>query len=497
MVERHKIGSSFITIATGTIFISGYLLYVLLNLANDVSEAAISAFTIKIFVFIALFFLITIKSRSKTLRISDPGILFFIWAVVYMLLPSGLWLINEKIPYSEYISDQLFTELQWIHLTFLSCFIISYYIAYPVKPLYLTSQSDALPSGWWLLTVSLVPLTLDVIIRIATTGNPFPSSTYGQDWYGAQDSIKQVSAQGGVAYLLLQFQSKLWFIPVLAQAIGLGLVMIRLYSSHRTWLLPLLISSFVLLSNLIFTTGSRSSAIIVIIIACIIFDMLGRPIPFRFIVISIIFGVIFFNFLGVLRIIPMSDVATYIPALWNEYTSNFWASFSEFSAMLSKEALSRIIYPNEYYYEPMNIIVNLTSIIPSQIHPFKLEWINTGGVLSKELLGDRFYDGAGVAGSMIGDGLRSGGAWGVVFVGIFGGVTTGILERFLLRTGASRERSNVIRVCLWAGFLGWFFNMFRSDLGGLLNVVFFYAIIPLYVVYSLPDNNSNKWLRSL
>jgi hypothetical protein len=142
----------------------------------------------------------------------------------------------------------------------------------------------------------------------------------------------------------------------------------------------------------------------------------------------------------------------------------------------------------------LHLLQNILSVIPSQINPLKVNWLPTNDLLSCEMLGEAYYDGAGVAGSIVADGYRIAGAFGVLLLGVLLGLLIGAGHRWAMGEHGLSQTADLLRLCLWAGFLGWTFNIVRADLGSILMILFYYVHLPYVTVRLLPRGTvSNCW----
>ena len=474
-----------------------FYFYVLATASEGLTVAAALAFGFQLLCLAGALMIAARHSGTHGLRVSDPLLLVLLWSFLYLVLPSVFWLQGAVILRSYYITYDAWFSLQWLHGLFILGFVGGYLLICPAPNFQANVAPARLASGWWLFLLTVIPMLVTVFLRVASGGGALPEVSYGETWYSGQSGIQTAQAQGGIAYLLTQFMSKLWFYPILIQSVGLGLIMSNWILKGRSWMFVLGFAGVITMANQLLSGSTRSSAIIVAIIAVILVDLLARPIPFSIMAIAMVVGLFLFDLLSVVRQAPFSQLMSYLPIAVEKYFSPTFPRLGEFGLMLSKEALMLQLVQTQGGPNPMHLLQNILFVVPSQLNPLKLNWTFTGDLLSREMLGEAYYLGAGVAGSIVGDGLRINGWFGVFLLAVLLGLLVGTVQRWAMGGRGLPRGTNLLRICLWAGFLGWTFNFIRSDLGSLLTILIYYVVLPWYVVHLFPVRQTWKWLAPL
>ena len=265
-----------------------FFFYVLATAQDDLTIGSALAFGFQLLCWAGALVVSARRSHAHGLRVSDPLLLVLLWCFLYLVLPSVFWLQGATIPRSYYITYDAWVALQWIHGFFIIGFLGGYLLTRPMAGFLANVEPAHLPSGWWLFLLPVIPLFMTVLIRVASGGGVLPDVSYSEAWYSAQAGIQSARSLGGIAYLLVQFSSKFYFFPTLIQSVGLGLIMSHWLLKGRSLTLALGFTGLVVLANLLLSTSTRSGAIIVVIIAVILVDLLVRPIPFSKVVVAIV-----------------------------------------------------------------------------------------------------------------------------------------------------------------------------------------------------------------
>ena len=474
-----------------------FYFYVLATAKEGLTVAAALAFGFQLSCWAGALIVDIRHSTSRKLRVSDPLLLVMLWCFLYLVLPSVFWLQGAIIPLSGYITYDAWFALQWLHGLFILGFVGGYLLTHPAPNFQADVAPTRLPSGWWLFLLTLIPMLVTVFLRVVSGGGLLLGTSYGAAWYSGQAGIHAAQALGGISYILTQINSKLWFYPILIQSVGLGLIMSRWILKGRSWVLVLGFAGLVIMANLLFSGSTRSSTIIVAIIAVILVDLLARPIPISIVAVTMVVGLFLFDLLGVVRQAPFSQLPSYLPVAVEEYISPTYPRLGEFSLMLSKEALMLQLVQVQVGPNFMHLLQNILYVVPSQLNPLKLNWTFTADLLSREMLGEAYSLGAGVAGAILGDGLRIDGWFGVFLLAVLLGLLMGIVQRWAMGGRGLFQGTNLLRLSLWAGFLGWTFNFIRADPGGILTILLYFVFLPWYVVRLFPVRYTWKWLAPL
>lgn len=409
------------------------------------------------------------------LRISNPLSLLMLWCLIYLVLPSVFWLQRGAMPF---VTPDYWLRLQYIHALFMGGLLCGYLIGRPRSNVALNQDFGELPRGWALFWMGAIPSLGAVAVRVFNGGGIIADASYGEYWTGVTEYYGQARRLGGSAYFLAQLWSKFNFFPTLLLSIGLGLILGHRVRRGGSPLGALALAGVVVLVHLVLSGSSRSSGVIVAIIATLVLDLTCKAIRFSHVAAAIVSGLLVFDLLGVLRRDSPDNYLTHLPAAIQTYADPRYPRMHEFAAMLSKEALM-LHKVDENGTEPVVLARHALNLIPSQINPLKLQWTTTTDMLCQLILGkDAVRKGHGTAGSFIGDSYRIGGYLGVFGMALLVGLIFGGLQRWAFVGSRTTHRDRLVKCCLWAGFLGWAFFVIRNDLGGILTVMFYYIAIP-------------------
>ena len=499
MGERY--GGNLKEIVSLGILLSTLILYVFIGMAADpdLRKPASLAFGFQLACWAGAFVLLNHRNPHPELRVSDPGLLYLFWCALYLILPTIFWLCGAKIPWEEHITTDLGIELLWLHGIFIITIIGCYLAACPGKGIPLKIDVNRLPSGWVLFLAPIVLLIAEVLLRVAAGGSILPERTYGDTVEAYFDAHQTALGTGGLGYVWFQVRSKVIYYPVLIQGIGLGLIISRSFGGRRYPWHTLAFVGIVILAMIVFGSGARSGFIMVFLVGLILADLLVGPIPWRYLLLAIVPGLVLFELLGYYRVYRDLPLDIAISDTMEAYLTSDIPVLGEFTGMLSKEALVLQYVRDNRGIEGLNYLYQqFLALIPSQLVPWKLSWEPTGNLTSRELLGRGFFTGGGAAGTIIGDSFRFLGTLGVpLLAAILGGIT-GWTQRWLMSHSLTTGKTSLLRLGIWASFLGWAFGIIRNDLGNMLVLLLYSCAIPLLVLtLILSKGRLSIWVEPL
>ena len=471
------------------------VLYAFISHSGDpeVLRGAAIAFGFQLACWAGSMILIIYRNPYPELRVSDPGLLYLFWCALYLILPSIFWLLGAAIPWAEYVTHDLAVELLWMHGVFIACLIGGYLAARPTEGVPVRVDVGRLPSGWVLFLVPLVPLAVEVFFRMASGGGILPDRTYGENWFDLYEGVQASRGAGGLGYVWTQILSKTIYYPILIQGVGLGLIMAQFFGKKRFQAGTLIFIGAVILAMILLGSGARSGYIMVFLVGLILADLLTGPIPWRYLLVALVAGLAVFEFLGLYRAYRDLPFNVALSDTLEHYLSSDIPVLGEFTAMFSKEALVLQYVRDSGGIEGVNYLYQqFLALFPSQLIPVKMTWITTGDLASRELLGASYFAGGGVAGAMIGDCYRFAGTIGAPLMATLLGAVTGWTQRWLMSRSVPTGKTNLLRVALWACFLGWAFGIIRSDLNGLLVLLLYSCLLPLLLLTILLPMGKGK-----
>jgi len=408
-------------------------------------------------------------SPGKDLRISDPAVLVLGWSAIYLFYPTIFWLqgnVSQQIFFSKYLSPSSVGFLMWLHGLFILGFISGYLIFLNRSPVFPQPVNiKVLPQGWLLYLLPFSLLILEALIRFGTTGQFFPVVTRGEGADQVYQTAAAAQAQGGLLKIWVQISSKMGYYLMIMQGAGIGLIITHTLYSRRKLTRNLLILGAGFLLSLFLGGGERSAYIIPFVIGLIIADLLIGPISW--VRLAVVFGLFFlvFEFFGIFRNLRDLGYEYALYRSWEDLTTISLAQFElpEFLGMLGKEVLGIEVYrsPEGLRY----LVDSCLLLIPSQILPEKTAISTTTEVLSREIYGKFYERGLAAGGSMIVDGWRFYQTFGVLLLGALIGLSYALTQNWLSKDSRTRMQGPVLfKLALVAGFYGFSFYAFRSDL---------------------------------
>lgn len=424
--------------------------------------------------------MVVVVSRDplKSIRISNPCILFLLWSAGYLVYPSIIWYQGKPIIYAYYLTTSIGLLAVWFHGLFILGFVSAYLLlAWHCEQSYLGLENWVFPPRRLLYLIASVPLVLIIFWYYVTYGTLLPTVSYDEVWLAVQSYAQLTRSQGGLAYLWVQIVSKVVYYPLVIQGVAGALILIHTVISGKRDTLPLAFLVTLVILSLIFSTGARSSSIIPIVISLIFCDMFGIRMKYWRFVCCLAIGLCVFQAYGYIRTHNSANFGRTLEEGYKEYSEDEVA-LSEFNGQFGKESAALAIFENtrdgiDYW------INSLAEVIPGQILPSKYQYQTTTALLAIAIMGDKIAEaGGGVAGASIGDGYRFYGAPGVFILAAFFGATFGYLHRWISKVCKSSRIPHVYKVAVIAGFYGLIFNVIRAGLDNFLSSLVYNFALP-------------------
>ncbi len=453
---------------------------------EDVRAPGMFSVMVEYSVWIGLLLVAMLRSPGATLRVSDPYLMMLGLGFNFLVTPGILWLHGAELERQWFelgrIRMEIFIQLQWLHVMFILGLSAAYFALAP-RHRFISIARDpdvALPNSTPWIVMGLLPFLIGVVQRVITTGSLSATQNYGEIWANDYAAATAVHAEGGSALVASQFVGKVWFLPWLALGIGEGLLLARLLREKR--LLPLVLFALQAPVLLFLNSGGRSVIAAPFLIAVLVADVLVGPIRWRWVLSIGAVAMVFLNFFGIYRAYRERDFGEAF-AIANE-------RFSSVSRTESLSAEGPIMLMKEHFAIAWTDATNYTrgvsyfsesilSLLPQQIVPEKLRYMNTSAFLSREFLGGAADVGAGIAGAIIADGYMIGRELGVIVLGVvLGGIGGGISRA--LATGSQQADGQPM---LWQVVLlvSWSLQgipFFRNDLSVVVSQLGSVVVIP-------------------
>lgn len=424
------------------------------------------------------------RSPGGTLRVSDPFIPLLGFGFNFLVIPAVEWLHGADYERAWFelgrIRVDIFARLQWMHVVFLVGLSAAYFAVAPRRTTFSVAPSAPLPSAWPLILFGMIPLTYAVVERLITTGSIVASENYGTLWYRQQEQLSATYGEGGSTLAATQVLGKVWFLPWQALGIGEGLLLAKLIQERRR--LAILLFALQVPIFTFLHAGSRSNIAIPFIGALLVADALAGPIRWRWVLTIAFVGLTFFNFFGIYRAYRDRDFNEAVAITSERYGGAPQAGghSAEGDIMVVKEHYAIAwTEANSYSRGATYFSESLLSLLPQQVIPEKLGYMNTATFLSRELLGATASQGAGVAGSMIVDGIMIGAELGVLVLGLVLGLIAGVTTRSLTTsTAAHARRPRLWQVLLLLSIPSISIAYYRNDLAVVVSQTFSCVVLP-------------------
>ncbi|MDB4929459.1 MAG: hypothetical protein JWM10_1943 [Myxococcaceae bacterium] len=470
----------FCLLVVGVAYIAGY--------TEEHRAAGLTAVLLEFAVWIGLLTVAMFRSPGMMLRISDPYVLMLGLGLNFLVSPGVIWLHGADLERQWFemgrIRIDIFVQLQWLHVMFMLAFSAMYFALAPrheIQPIG-DDQTALLPRGAPWIVVGLLPFALTVAQRIVTTGSLFATQSYGQVWASDYAAVTATHAEGGSALVATQFLGKVWFLPWLILGIGEGLLLANLIRQRKRW--PLLLFAAQAPVLLVLNSGGRSVIAAPFLIALLVADILVGPLRWRWVVAiggAALFGLNFFGFYRGYRDREFGEAFSMAEEQFNTVSRTEGFS-AEGSVMLIKEHFAVAWTDANNYSSGLSYFTeSILTLLPQQLVPEKLRFLNTSTFLSREILGSAANSGGGIAGAMIADGYMIGRELGVVVLGaVLGTIAAGVT--FSLGHGAKIGGERV-GPRLWQVVLlvSWSFQgiaFYRADLTVILSQIATLLVVP-------------------
>lgn len=435
-------------------------------------------------------------------RFSDPAVLLLLWSGMYFIYPSVIWIQGWYIPMGSGANNTNVALAFWLHGLFMLGFIIGHLIVRK-RTSWRIPRLDMrrLPSGWLIYSICFLPLAFEVIVRLAGGQGFFPPKSYGEGWYSMYEKIQETQASGGLAYVLLQIRSKLYFFPLLFQGFGAGLIIAHSVQERKNLLRNIILLLVGMTLMLLLGSGGRSSVMIILIIGLIFADLTVGPLRWRYLVILFLFMAISFQFFRYYRAVRYLGFTSAFEIAKEHVVdqSEGGVKLAEFTRMLEKEITGIYIFRGKKNEGLLYLAQNILAPLPKQILPAMLESTPTNQILSEELLGNLAFAGAGVAGAMTVDGYRFAGVPGVPILAAILGLIFAVAQNWLTKgLSMGAKGPELLKIILIAGFYGCLYSLIRNSLGSVTTIIFYWVAMPWIVIrFILAKYPKNIWTSNL
>lgn len=450
---------------------------------TEVRTAALGPFFAEVFLLAAIAGVMALRDPEGRLRLSNPALMLLGWMFYYFVKPALAWLQGYRMalesPGTVLLDTDLVSQVQFAHCWFALSLYGAYFLvapaAVPMPDPKGARDTSIRPLPFVLL--GLLPYALNVVDRLMSGGSIVATASYGDVTDNEAESIVASRNTGGAGYLVTQVISKVWYLPVMSLGVGYYALLARFLRERRRLALAMFFAQIPVL--LFFGNGGRSYTVFPFLIALILVDALALPLRWMRYLPAVAAAVQVFNFYGVFRGFQSEGPTGAFNASVELLTSGEQVLNTEDGIMLTKEAYCLLLASHgqisrgaDYFLDAMILL------LPSQIAPNKAFIRTTAEFLSDELLGQR-RRGAGVAGTMVGDGLLIGGEIGVVVLGAVLGVILGMVVRwgYQGRDGAQLWRG-IIMLLITAQTT----QYVRADLVVVLTQIIYYVVLPSMMI---------------
>ncbi len=453
---------------------------------TDVRSTALGPFVAEVFLLAAIAGILALRDPEGQLRLSNPALMLLGWMFYYFVKPALAWLQGYRMalesPGTVLLDTDLVSQVQISHCWFALALFGVYFLVAPaaVPEPDPRGERDGLIRPWPFVVLGLMPYAFNVVDRLMSGGSLVATASYGNVTENLNESIAASRSAGGAGYFVTQVLSKVWYLPLMSLGVGYYALLSRFLRERRRLSLALFFAQIPVL--LFLGDGGRSYTIFPFLIALILVDALAVPVRWARYLPAVGAAVQAFNFYGVFRGFQDEGPTRAFSASVDLLTSGEQVLNTEDGIMLTKEAYCLLLSGHgqiargaDYFLDSMILL------LPSQIAPGKASLRSTADFLSDELLGQR-RRGAGVAGTMVGDGLLIGGDIGVVVLGAVLGTILGLLVRwgYQGRDGAQLWRG-VIMLLITAQTT----QYVRADLVVVLTQIVYYVILPSLLIQLL------------
>lgn len=427
--------------------------------------------------------LLFLSARSGHLRISNGSLLALAWATVYLLLPSLALLRGNEFLLSHMEYDERVARIFIYHG--------QYFIGFGLIAALINSRARVVtvevPVRWsanarMIVCLSLAPVAFDTFVRVLSGDGWFPRVDYADAWTATVDYYSSALAQGGAIRLIAQVQSKLWYAVLVAQGVAVALLLIdaRVRPGRRLGNIALIALFFLVL--LTFGTTGRSTVMLAGVLAIYIYDRACSRVTWWQISLLAVMAIVIFEFYGYFRTLRSEGFRTAIAGSYASLAEG-QGQMGEFLFMLPKTERGLDMFQGDV--DPVEYLLHsATGYLPGQIAPWKRQFESTAVSLSVNIIGvDAVSRGSGVAGSIIVDGYRFGGAVGNLLLGAILGALVASIQ-YLEGAGAHirRGRISIYRLVLCGAIAVATYNVVRADLPQFVGFIVFYFLAPLFLL---------------
>lgn len=453
--------------------------------AEDSRLAATNSVIVEIFLLFGLAGALVLRDPEGRLRLSNPALLLLGWMFYYFIKPAMAWLQGSRMalesPGTVVLDVSVFAQVQHAHCYLALALFAGYFLVAPAsvpRAIFAKSGPEIRPT--WFIALGLLPYATNILERLVTTGSIFASASYGDLTATGAAQLQASRSEGGAGYLVTQIMSKVWYFPIMALGLGYFVLLARYLREDKRIALGLFFAQIPVL--LFLGNGGRSYTVFPFLIALILVDALSVQLRWIRALPAAAAAVQAFNFYGILRGFQSDSPTGAINASIETIQSQSNVLNTEDGIMLTKEAYCLLLSMHGHNQRGIGYFSDsIILLLPAQIAPSKAFIRTTAEFLSDELLGHR-RQGAGVAGTIVGDGLLLGGDYGVAILGAVLGVILGLMVRWgLSGQGGARLWRCVIMLLMTAQTA----QYIRADLVVVLTQLLYYVLLPAIVIQVL------------
>lgn len=456
--------------------------YVRLTVDESRVEAATSVI-VEVFLLFSLAGALALRDPEGRLRLSNPALMLLGWMFYYFIKPAVAWLQGDRMaleaPNTVVIDVSVFEQVQYAHCYLTIAIFLAYFLVAPTSvPRAILGGGEGLKiRPLWFLIVGLFPYASNVVERLVTTGSIMASASYGDLTATGAEELMASRSEGGAAYLLTQIMSKVWYLPIMALGVGYFVLLARYIREGRRVAMALFFAQIPVL--LFLGNGGRSYTAFPFLIALVLVDALSVPLRWIRALPAAALAVQAFNFYGILRGFQTESPTGAINASLETIENQSRVLNTEDGIMLTKEAYCLLLSQHGHAERGIGYFTDsIILLLPAQIVPSKASIRTTAEFLSDELLGHR-RQGAGVAGTTVGDGLLIGGELGVIALGVVLGLILGLMVRWGL---AGQSGARLWRCVIMLLMVAQTAQYIRADLVVVLTQLLYYVLIPAIVI---------------
>jgi hypothetical protein len=479
--------------------VAAYYVWAPINGAAPWRASCLGSILIEVGAWTFCAFLVATRRTGVRLRVSDPGFLFLGWVLYFYIDPAVRWVTGETHYdpwFDSIVTPEQFVRVQYLQTIFILSFVAVYRALAPAvifSPQSRERLIQHLPRARWLLLVGLFPLVVEAGRRLVQGGTLAPTSSYGDSVHGLSTELEGAGRAGGSELLVLQMSLRLAMIPIISLGAAFGLAFAKLIRERRWWLFLACHLAFPVLLYL--GQGARSSIMSVYVVAVILADALAGPLPWTYVLSTILMGGLLSTGFAAYRIYQDQGFAVALQNMIKGLGDETYTS-GDGAIMIVKEAFTVNVVDRSgtgTTEGPIYFLQQAASLLPRQLVPEKAQWFHLGDFLSHEFLGPDADRGEGVAGAMVGDGYWIGHETGVVMLAAILAVVVGLLVRVCIRGTRGRSAPLWLLVLL-AGFMSRTFFLLRGDFGIVLSEILWDIAIPALAVFLVLERYpASRW----